>query len=207
MYVFTHDALNYGVIPVSSVKNSVPFLFKVDPAKIAAAVPRTFQTIQIPLGFTTMIAEVATAQLEQMRSEWPGLAAKLREEGEITWQTHPTGVTTGAIEDLAKLFLRGETSSGATISTGGSRLKELDAPDRPNILIDDQFKHTDYQRGIPLEYRRVREMPDVEITKEEILDKAVSELEQALFEIINQVRELDLMGLEEGKKKKIEERF
>lgn len=182
MYLVGEALSQTDAFPGGTIKNAVPFLVKIDPSTLAGAGTVTMRLFdEIPDELVTKIAGLIAAREEITVDYWRGLgyAARAREAKDK--------VTAGTVANLTKLFLRGQKPPQTGVQTGGSRLPKSDA------LVSLESE-TDYQRGIPLEYRYIKERPKA------------SALKPALLKIVAQARARNLSQVSEKKKTEIEQR-
>jgi hypothetical protein len=159
MYLVGEAFSQTNAFPGGAIKNAVPFLIKINPAKIRDSAPEYMkQAGAIPDDFVTTLANQIRNQKEITVEYWTeDLGYPKRDRGE-KW------VTKGTVENLIKMFLRGETPEGTDIRTG-SRLDKLDTVNTSDAVIpDDQSP-----KGIPLEYRYVKAKPTAAGLKAELL--------------------------------------
>ena len=162
--------------PGGSIKNAVPFLVKIDPAKLSDTFPGgLFFGVADDL-LTVLAAELS--QREEFKVKyWRDLGYASRDR-EANW------VTSGSIKDLAKLFLQGKTP-GTDLQTG-STLPSYDPMTEINKSgVDSQ--------GIPLEYRYVEAHP------------TAAGLKAELMKLVAEARAINLTRVSEGEKTRIEQ--
>jgi hypothetical protein len=184
MYLVGEAFSQTNAFPGGTIKNAVPFLVKIDPAKIRDSAPEYLkQAGAIPDDFVTTLANQIRNQKEITVEYWRGLGYGKRDRGKDKW------VTKGTVENLIKMFLRGETPEGTDVRTG-SRLGKLDTVKIPDaVSLDDQS-----QKGIPLEYRYVKAKPTAAGLKAELL------------KIVKEARALNLSNTSRKVRAEIEKR-
>jgi hypothetical protein len=164
--------------PGGTIKNAVPFLVKLAPSMIAEAGGWGLIFNPVSSSFAQALATAIDEQEELTVGYWRGLGYEARDRGD-GW------VTAGTTENLVGLFLQGKTPGGTDAQTG-SRLKKPDT-------VSPIRKDTDWQGGIPLEYRLIQARP-----------KAAN-LTAELVKLTNEARAINLSRVSAERKAEIEE--
>jgi hypothetical protein len=179
-YLVGEAASQTSAFPGGTIKNAVPFLIKVDPKSLVDAATMELNLFQrLPDPVIDKIASTILAREEITVEYWTGLGYEPRE------RKKDDRVTAGTVRNLTLMFLRGEKPALTGTQTGGEQLKQHD---------DMPWQETEFQSGVPLEYRYIAERP-----------KAAG-LKTALLAIIEQVRELNLSQFPEDKREPIRTR-
>lgn len=164
--------------PGGTIKNAVPFLVKVAPSMIANAGGLSMLFNPVSDSFAQALATAIDEQDELKVGYWRGLGYDARDRG-TDW------MTAGTTENLVGMFLQGKTP-GATNAQTGSRLKNVDS-------ISEIRSDTDWQGGIPLEYRYIQARPKA------------SNLAVELAKLVKEARAINLSRVSEKRKSEIEE--
>ncbi len=178
MYLIGEALSQTSAFPGGTIKNAVPFLVKIDPAKISdAGTVGMVLFDMVPDDFVTTLAGEISGLDEITVDYWRtlGYEARVRKKDDF--------VTAGSVENLTKMFLQGKKPTGTSAQTG-SQLKKLDTIKG--------LKSSDGQQGIPLEYRYVKARPDAAGLKAE------------LMKIVKEAREINLSQGSEEERQKIE---
>jgi Domain of unknown function (DUF4157) len=182
MYLIGEALSQTSAFPGGTIKNAVPFLVKVDPAKISDAGPSGMKLFdEVPDDFVTTLAEQINDQKEITVKYWRDLGYDARDR-DVTDK-----VTAGSVLNLTKMFLQGEKPEGTGAQTG-STLDNLDTVKTSDSI----FPHNEGQKGIPLEYRYVKARPTAAGLKVELL------------KIVQEARDVNLSQSSEVEKEKIE---
>ena len=183
MYLIGEALSQTSAFPGGTIKNAVPFLVKIDPAKIIEAGTSGMEVLDaVPDDFVTTLAGEISGREEITVQYWRDLGydARAREVKDK--------VTAGSVENLAKMFLQGKKPPSTGAQTG-SQLKNVD-PMAP--ISSGLFPDNDGQKGIPLEYRYVKARPTAAGLKTELL------------KIVKEARDINLSQSSEEEKLKIE---
>ena len=183
MYLIGEALSQTDAFPGGTIKNAVPFLIKIDPAKIIGAGPAGMAIFDaVPDDFVTTLAGEISGREEITVKYWRDLGYGARVRGSTDQ------VTVGSVENLAKMFLQGKKPASTGAQTG-SQLKNLD-PITP--LSGELFPQNEGQKGIPLEYRYVKARPNAIGLKAELL------------KIVREARDINLSRSSSTEKSKIE---
>ena len=184
MYLVGEAMSQTSAFPGGSIKNAVPFLVKIDPAKIADSGPSGMKLFDaVPDGFVTTLAGEIGKRDEITVDYWRGLGYKDRKRRRNDF------VTEGTVADLARMFLQGKQPEGTGAQTG-STLENLDPMKE---ISGGPLPHNEGQTGIPLEYRYVKARPNAAGLKTELL------------KIVDEAREINLSQSSAEEKRKIKE--
>ena len=184
MYLVGEAMSQTSAFPGGSIKNAVPFLVKIDPAKIADSGPSGMKLFDaVPDEFVTTLAGEIGKRDEITVDYWRGLGYKDRKRRRNDF------VTEGTVADLARMFLQGKQPEGTGAQTG-STLENLDPMKE---ISGGPLPHNEGQTGIPLEYRYVKARPNAAGLKTELL------------KIVDEAREINLSQSSAEEKRKIKE--
>lgn len=178
MYLVGEALSQTAAFPGGTIKNAVPFLVKIDPSKIAESGPWGMLFADVPDDFVTLLAGELDKRTEFKVSYWRGLGYAARDRDVKDF------VTTGSIENLTKMFLQGKKPPETGAQTG-SQLKKLDT-------VTEIAKYSEYQLGIPLEYRYIKARPPA------------SGLKPELLKLVAEARDINLGRVTEEQKRQIE---